>query len=92
VLFHQDNAPCHKSIQTTAKLYELGYELLPHSTIFSRYGPSDFILFADLKKMLAGNKFSTNAEVITETKAYFEAEEKSYYKNGIEKFYDLMIA
>jgi hypothetical protein len=82
VLFHQDNAPCHKSIQTTAKLYELGYELLPHSTIFSRYGPSDFILFADLK----------NAEVITETKAYFEAEEKSYYKNGIEKFYDLMIA
>jgi transposase len=30
VLFHQDNAPCHKSIKTTAKLHELGYKLLPH--------------------------------------------------------------
>jgi hypothetical protein len=27
VLFHQDNAPVHKSIKTTAKLHELGYEL-----------------------------------------------------------------
>jgi transposase len=30
VLFHQDNAPVHNSIKTTAKLHELGYELLPH--------------------------------------------------------------
>jgi hypothetical protein len=30
VLFHQDNAPCNKSIKITAKLHELGYELLPH--------------------------------------------------------------
>ena len=30
VLFHQDNAPCHKSITTMAKLDELHFELLPH--------------------------------------------------------------
>ncbi|KAM8718912.1 hypothetical protein ACLKA7_011591 [Drosophila subpalustris] len=30
VLFHQDNAPCHKSMKTMAKLNELGFELLPH--------------------------------------------------------------
>jgi hypothetical protein len=53
-----------KSIKTTAKLYELDYELLPH-------------LFADLKKMLFGMKFSTNEEVIAETEAHFEAKEKS---------------
>jgi hypothetical protein len=29
----------------------------------------------------------TSEEVIAETEAYFEAKEKSYYKNGIEKFY-----
>ena len=28
VLFHQDNAPCHKSITTMAKLHELHFELL----------------------------------------------------------------
>jgi [histone H3]-lysine36 N-dimethyltransferase SETMAR len=30
VLFYQNNALCHKSIKTAAKLHELGYELLPH--------------------------------------------------------------
>jgi [histone H3]-lysine36 N-dimethyltransferase SETMAR len=30
VVFHQDNAPVHKSIKTTAKLHELCYELLLH--------------------------------------------------------------
>jgi hypothetical protein len=50
--------------------------------------PQWFFLFADLKKMLAGNKFSTNEEVIAETVAYFEGLSKSYYKNGIEKLYD----
>jgi hypothetical protein len=38
--------------------------------------------------MLAGKKFSPNEEVIAETEAYLEAISKSYYKNGIENFYD----
>jgi hypothetical protein len=53
--------------------------------------PSDFFLFADLKRMLAGKKFSTNQEEITKTEAFFEAMLKSYYKNGIEKLYDRYI-
>jgi [histone H3]-lysine36 N-dimethyltransferase SETMAR len=87
VLFHQDNALCHKSNKTTAKLHELGYELLPQPPYSPDLAPSDLFLFANLKKMLAGKKFSTNDEVITETEAYFEAMSKSYYKNGIEKLY-----
>ena len=31
ILFHQDNAPSHKSIATMAKLQELHFELLLHS-------------------------------------------------------------
>jgi [histone H3]-lysine36 N-dimethyltransferase SETMAR len=54
VLFHQDNAPCHKSIKTTAKLHELGYELLLHPTYSPDLAPSDYFLFAGLKRMLAG--------------------------------------
>ena len=30
VLFHQDNATCHKSMKTMVKLNELSFELLPH--------------------------------------------------------------
>lgn len=88
VRFHQDNAPCHKSMKTMAKLHELGYELLPHPPYSPDLAPSDYFLFADLKRMLAGKKFSTNEEVIAETEAYFEAKPKSYYKNGIEKLED----
>jgi hypothetical protein len=66
VLFHQDNRLCHKSIKTTAKLHELGYELLPHSPYPRDLASSDLFLFADLKKMLAGKKSSTNQEVIVE--------------------------
>jgi hypothetical protein len=33
--------------------------------------PSDFFLFADLKKMFAAMKFSTNEEVVAETEVYF---------------------
>jgi hypothetical protein len=42
------------------------------STVFSRSRPLWLFLFADIKKMLAGKKFSTNEEVIAETTAYFE--------------------
>jgi hypothetical protein len=58
--------------------------LLPHPPFSPDLATSDLFLFADLKKrMLAGKKFSTDEERITETEAYFEAMSKSYYKNGI---------
>jgi hypothetical protein len=78
-LFHKDNAPCHKSIKTMAKLHKLGYELLPHPPYSPDLAPSNFFLFANLKRMVAGKKVSTNEEVIAETE---------YDKNGIEKIYD----
>lgn len=88
VLLHQDNAPSHKSVKTMAKIHELGFELLPHPPYSPDLAPSDYFLFSDLKRMLVGKKFSSNEEVIAETEAYFEANDKSYYKNGIEKLED----
>ena len=53
-------------------------------TKFTDLAPSDYYLFADLKKMLQGKRFYSNEEVITETNAYFEAKDESFYKKGIE--------
>ena len=39
VLFHQDNAPCHKLITTMAKLDEQHFELLPHPPYSPDRGP-----------------------------------------------------
>ena len=52
VLFHQDNAPCHKSIATIAKLHEFDFELLPHPPYSLGLAPSNYYLFADLTRML----------------------------------------
>ena len=83
-LFQQDNAPVHKSMKTMVKLNDLRFELLPHPPYSPDLAPSDFYLFADLKKMLQGKRFSSDGEVIAATKAYCEAKDKSFYNKGIE--------
>ena len=45
--------------------------------------PSDYWLFADLKRMLQGKRFGSNEEVILETAAFFEAKDKVFYKKGV---------
>lgn len=88
LLFHHDNAPAHSSHIATAKLVELGYELLPHPPYSPDLAPCDFFLFPNLKKSLAGKKFSSNEEVITAAEAYFADLPGSYYKNGLMKLED----
>jgi [histone H3]-lysine36 N-dimethyltransferase SETMAR len=52
MLFHQNNALCHKSSKTWAKFHELGNELLSHPPFSPDLAPSDLFLFADPKKCL----------------------------------------
>ena len=85
VLFHHDNAPAHSSALATAKLVELRYELLPHPPYSPDLAPSDFFLFPNLKKSLAGKKFGSNEEVITATEAYFAELDESYFLDGLKK-------
>lgn len=66
-----------------AKIHELVFKLLPHPPYSPDLRSCNYFLFADLKRMLAGKKFSSIEEVIAETEAYFEAKDKSYYKYGI---------
>ena len=57
VLFHQDNAPCHKSLAIMAKLNKLSFELLPHPPYSPDLAPSDYYLFADLKKIVLQERY-----------------------------------
>ena len=84
VLFHRDNASCHKLIAMMAKLHELHFELLPHPPYSPDLASSDNWLFAYLKRMLLRKRFGSNEEVISEIEAYFKVEDKSFYKKGIE--------
>ena len=85
VSLHEDNTPRHKSMKTMVKLNELSFELLPHPSYSPDLAPSDYWLFADLKQMIQEKRFGFNEEVITETEAYFETKDESFYKKGIGK-------
>ena len=83
VHFHQDNAPCHKSIETMAKLQALHFELLMHPTYSPDLTPN-YWLFSHFKRILQRKRFGSKEQVIWETEAWFQAEDKSFYKKGIE--------
>jgi hypothetical protein len=59
LIFHQDNAPAHKSVLAMRKLQDLRYNLLGHPDL----APSDFHLFLNLKKFVSIKRFMSSAEV-----------------------------
>ena len=64
IIFHQDNAPAHKSVLAMGKLRDLHYELLGHPPYSPDFAPSDLCLFPKLKLFLACLRFSSNQEPI----------------------------
>ena len=77
--------PTHTSSVATAKLVQLGYELLSHPPYSPDLVPCNF-LFPNLKKSLAGQKFESNEEVISATEAYFANLQKTCYSDGLKKW------
>ena len=59
------------------------FEFFPHPPHSPDLAPSDYYLFTNLKRMLHGERFGSNEEVIAETEAYFETKDKSFYKKSI---------
>lgn len=86
VLFHQDNAPSHKSKIAMAKIQELRFELIEHPPYSPDLAPSDFFLFPRLKTWLGGQRFLSNEEVITAVDAYFAEQDVNYYLEGLKSW------
>jgi len=83
VIFHQDNAPAHKSLFAMAKFKELKYELLEHPPYSPDLAPSDFYLFPNLKRFLRGKDFLSDEEVIAAVEGYFEGLPENHFREGI---------
>ncbi|MCP6710980.1 hypothetical protein NL489_26900, partial [Klebsiella pneumoniae] len=62
VLFHHDNAPAHTSAVVAAKLMEIGFQNVSHPPYSPDLAPSDYYLFPNMKKWLAGKRFYSNEE------------------------------
>ncbi|UYV72345.1 hypothetical protein LAZ67_9002716 [Cordylochernes scorpioides] len=83
IVYHQDNAPSHRSLQAMATIYDSGFELLPHAPYSPDLAPSDFNLFPHLKKSLSGIHFRSDEEVIDAVTSFFESLETSFFLEGI---------
>jgi len=83
IIFHQDNAPAHRSVLAMGKLRNLHYELLEHPTYSPDSAPSEFYLFAKLELFLADQRFSSNQEAIAAVEGYFADLTKNHYREGI---------
>ena len=66
VLFHQDNAPACTSVVAMAAGRDRGFELVDHPLYSPQadVAPSDYFLFPNMKKHLAGNQYRNDDEVI----------------------------
>ena len=58
VLFHQDNAPVHKSVIAMAAIHDCGFKLIEHPPYSPDLVPSDFHLFPKLKQQFPAPTFS----------------------------------
>ncbi|UYV77410.1 hypothetical protein LAZ67_15000915 [Cordylochernes scorpioides] len=57
IIYHQDNAPSHRSLQAMAAIYDSGFELLPHAPYSPELALSDFHLFPHLKNITFWHSF-----------------------------------
>lgn len=62
VLFHQDNAPAHKTLVSMAAMRNCGFELVDDPPDSPDLAPSDYHLFPNMKKYFAGNQYHSDDE------------------------------
>lgn len=79
-----DNAPVHKSRVAQRAIHDCGFEQVNHPPYSPDLAPSDYYLFRDLKKHLAGKRFASDSEVISAVCGYFDSLPKEYYLRGLE--------
>jgi len=79
VLFLHDNAPAHRVLATQKKLAYLGFHFLNHPPYSQDLAPSDYQLFAGLKKQLKGRHFSSDAEVIAAAVTWLDGQASEFF-------------
>jgi histone-lysine N-methyltransferase SETMAR len=83
VIFLDDNARPHRSIQTREKIEEFGWEPLDHAPYSPDMAPSDFYLFRSLEHWLRGKKFKTVEEMRESLTEFFASKDREWYRRGI---------
>jgi histone-lysine N-methyltransferase SETMAR len=74
-----DNALAHRPLATQKKLTYLGFQCIDHSPYSLDLTPSDYHLFAGLKKQFKGCHFSSNTEVIVAVETRLDGQTSEFF-------------
>lgn len=80
--FLHDNARPHKSNQSTQKLHDLGFTILPHPPYSPDISPSDYYLFSPLKSALNGRNFENAAEIQTVIQDWINGKPREFFRKA----------
>ena len=83
VLLYQDSTPALKSLVAMSVVHDCGFELIDHPPYSPDLAPSDYFLFPNLKKHLAGKWYESDDDVIFAVEDFFEGQEENFYATGI---------
>ena len=78
-----DNAPIHSANVSVAALDECGFVKLEHPPYSPDLAPSDFFLFAHLKKELRGNHFEGKNDLKEFVENFLANKGEEWYRNGM---------
>jgi len=88
LLLHENARP-RTSKLTVQKLKDLGYEALPHPPYSPDISPTDFWFFRSLSNFLAGKSFKPHDEVENAFRNSINFKNLSFYKSGIESWWNV---
>ena len=80
-----ENAPVHRSLATQTKLAYLGFQCLHHPLYSPDLTPSDYHLFAGLKKQLKGRHFSSDTKVTAAVETWLDGQPSEFLLSGLQK-------
>ena len=86
VLFHQDNAPTHKSVFPMAAVRDCGFELVDHPPYSPDLAPSDYFLFPKMKKKthLAGKYYWPMMKSYLQLRTFLRIRMRAYYATWLQ--------
>ncbi|GBM92555.1 Histone-lysine N-methyltransferase SETMAR [Araneus ventricosus] len=84
VLLH-GNARPHTAVATTILLQCFGWGVFDHPPYTPDLAPSDFHLFAHMKRWLGGQIFTTDNELQTSVQNWLKTQAAAFYDEGIGK-------
>ena len=65
-------------------VHDCRFQLIDHSPYSPDLAPSDYFLFSNMKKHLAGKWYQTDYDVISAAEDFFESEQENFYTSGIQ--------